>query len=286
MVDCRTAAELAPWVLNGSLDGRDRDRVREHLRSCESCRRELWGAAEVLDLAEGHPPPALVAAWACGEEVPDAAELAHHFEGCPDCREEVALVRENVALAGFVRPAAARRAPLERSLRRWRWTAVAAMAAAVVVAVVAVLGRPTGPVGAGPRQALAVGELERRLGEAVARIAALEAPRVNVPVVELLPVSLALRSGGGAPVIAADAVIATLILVPFEPLEGSYSVRILDRKGREFAVLEGVEPGPEGDLTVTLTPSSLPSGELTLELIRARGSKPVERYRLRVLPIR
>jgi len=271
-LDCRTVAELAPWVLNGSIAGRERDLVREHLQGCAPCRRELREAADLLELAEGHPPAALVAAWACGEEVPDAVELEHHLEGCPACREEVELIRENAALATFARPVAAP-VPLGRSLRRWRWTAAAAAAAALALAVVAVMGRPTVPVE----------QLERRLAQAVARIAALEAPRANVPVVELLPASLALRSGDGVASIPRNAPTATLILVSAGPLEGSYRLRLLDRDARELSVLEGVEPGPEGDLTVTLTPSSLPSGELVLERVPAAGAEPVERYRLLVV---
>lgn len=96
-MSCHEAAELMPWLLNGSLDpDEDRD-VREHLRTCASCRRELgetrWAAAAfgahlpasvLVDLAWGRPPASLD---------PDLAQ--RHLQGCPSCADELAAVRES-----------------------------------------------------------------------------------------------------------------------------------------------------------------------------------------------
>jgi putative zinc finger protein/fervidolysin-like protein len=37
----RDAAELLPWLVNGTLDGGERERVESHLAQCVACRREL-----------------------------------------------------------------------------------------------------------------------------------------------------------------------------------------------------------------------------------------------------
>jgi anti-sigma factor RsiW len=40
----REAVELLPWLVNGTLDGRERERVENHLAQCVVCRRELEAA--------------------------------------------------------------------------------------------------------------------------------------------------------------------------------------------------------------------------------------------------
>ena len=36
----KTIRELLPWLVNGSLEGRERERVLDHLRACADCRAE------------------------------------------------------------------------------------------------------------------------------------------------------------------------------------------------------------------------------------------------------
>lgn len=40
-IEHERAFDLLPWLVNGSLTGREREAVEEHLRTCLSCRREL-----------------------------------------------------------------------------------------------------------------------------------------------------------------------------------------------------------------------------------------------------
>lgn len=43
-------ALLLPWYINGALDGSERQRVEQHMRSCILCRRELAFESAALDL--------------------------------------------------------------------------------------------------------------------------------------------------------------------------------------------------------------------------------------------
>ncbi|HTS54149.1 MAG TPA: zf-HC2 domain-containing protein [Burkholderiales bacterium] len=40
----REAAELLPWLVNGTLDGSERERVERHVAQCVACRRDLEAA--------------------------------------------------------------------------------------------------------------------------------------------------------------------------------------------------------------------------------------------------
>ncbi|HEX5760275.1 MAG TPA: zf-HC2 domain-containing protein, partial [Thermoanaerobaculia bacterium] len=133
---CDHAAELLPWLLNGTLDPEERQAVLEHVRECAACREALAEAQGALAAAGAHLPAAALVATAFGEPLPegtDAALVEEHLAACPQCAAELELTRTSRALADEevllfpARPAAA-------PVRRWRAAALAAGLAAVLFA--------------------------------------------------------------------------------------------------------------------------------------------------------
>ena len=49
------AFELLPWLVNGSLETREREAVEEHLRTCLPCRRELKEQRRLQDVLRTQP---------------------------------------------------------------------------------------------------------------------------------------------------------------------------------------------------------------------------------------
>ena len=61
----RDAAELLPWLVNGTLDGGERERVESHLAQCVACRRELEAVRALqAALASDERDPAVASALA------------------------------------------------------------------------------------------------------------------------------------------------------------------------------------------------------------------------------
>jgi len=152
-MNCRTAVELLPWLLNGTLKGEERRGVLEHLEECAECRQELVEIRDAGVLYQAHPGADELWAHAAGEiSDPARAELlATHLTLCRSCAEEVALIRESRTTlggepAGRATPAAAPpsgQAPGDRpggkllagpwSVRRWQNLALAASLAAALL---------------------------------------------------------------------------------------------------------------------------------------------------------
>jgi anti-sigma factor RsiW len=140
-MNCKTAIELLPWYLNGTLDESERREVREHLAGCPGCRQALEDTRLAWTVYDQHvPSEALVAlAWGEAPEGYDPGVLERHLRSCPECAAELELVRtsrrleEDDRIALF--PGAASRAvtPARRP-GAWRTAALAAGLAGMVAA--------------------------------------------------------------------------------------------------------------------------------------------------------
>lgn len=121
MMNCDLAAELLPWLLNGTLEAGERRELIEHLRDCSACRAALADAQVAWDIFDWHPPPAALVAHAAasgavgahpaigagagsvppasGDAAPGARAIEDHLAGCPKCAAELELVRTSRLLA-------------------------------------------------------------------------------------------------------------------------------------------------------------------------------------------
>ncbi len=137
-MNCDDAIEFLPWLLNGTLEARERDEVRRHLATCESCRAALNDTREAWTIFDRHLPSGALVALAYGEVPagvdPEIAE--RHLAGCPECAAELELARtsrhleEDDRIALF--PA---KIPLKETREGWRGWRVAAIAAGLLAVV-------------------------------------------------------------------------------------------------------------------------------------------------------
>lgn len=291
-MDCATATELLPWLLNGSLDDGERCSLVAHLEGCGGCRAELAETAAAWELMSAHPPAALLAAWAEGEDAADAQLIARHVVACPTCEEEVALVREAATLEALTplrdRPVGGGGA------MQWRRIAIAAVLVAGV-SLTALLGSW---LTAGARGRLAANEDERdRIAAAQARIETLSAeleaitdrargfaaPLANLPVIELVPDSFTLRGGSGPASVAVGTEAVALILAAGAETElDGYRLRVMDHGGAEIWRADDLVLQTTDDFTVLLPLGALQPGELRLVIDGRRGADwtELETYRL------
>jgi anti-sigma factor RsiW len=141
-MNCDLAIEYLPWLLNGTLEAGERDEVRRHLETCESCRAALNDTREAWTIFGQHLPSDALVALAYGEAPAgvDTEIAERHLASCPECAAELELARtsrhleEDARLAVFPtvpsnRPGAPERADRSRS---WRIAAIAAGLLAIV----------------------------------------------------------------------------------------------------------------------------------------------------------
>jgi hypothetical protein len=138
-MNCDDAIEFLPWLLNGTLEAGERDEVRRHLATCESCRAALNDTRKAWTIFGQHLPSDALVALAYGE-VPagvDPDVAARHLAGCPECAAELELARtsrhleEDDKIAVF--PGV--RARQEKSVGRDRSWRAAALAAGIATLV-------------------------------------------------------------------------------------------------------------------------------------------------------
>jgi hypothetical protein len=123
-MNCDLAAELLPWLLNGTLEAGERRELIEHLRGCDACRAALADTRVAWDLFDWHPPAAALVAYAgaaeaggsgatvgaaeagergapaaSGDATADSGAIEEHLAGCPKCAAELELVRTSRLLA-------------------------------------------------------------------------------------------------------------------------------------------------------------------------------------------
>jgi len=94
-MNCDLAMEFLPWLLNGTLEAGERDEVRRHLATCESCRAALNDTREAWTIFGQHLPSDALVALAYGEAPAgvDSAIAERHLAACPECAAELELAR-------------------------------------------------------------------------------------------------------------------------------------------------------------------------------------------------
>ncbi len=138
-MNCERATELLPWYLNNTLDATESREVREHLASCEGCRKALDDTRRAWTIFDQHIPSEALVALAWGEEPegylpgsPGFREtLEAHLQSCPECAAELELVRmsrrleEDDRIAVFSKPAQAPEKQLRQARPQGNWRAAA-----------------------------------------------------------------------------------------------------------------------------------------------------------------
>lgn len=105
-MNCDLAAELLPWLLNGTLEAGERRELIAHLRGCDACRAALADTQLAWGIFDWHPSAAALVAYAGAVEAAPAATrdagaaaIDEHLAGCPKCAAELELVRTSRLLA-------------------------------------------------------------------------------------------------------------------------------------------------------------------------------------------
>jgi predicted anti-sigma-YlaC factor YlaD len=289
-VDCRQAAELTPWLHNGSLEGAERSDLERHLEGCDACRAELREAEAARLLFGGHPPVEMLVEYAADGAGAARSLVEAHLAGCDSCTEELAMVLDSRrAMAGAMATAAVDMPATPDNvvpLRQPRAAQPIWRAAAVAAAVIGLIGVGGGlwswsvlnleRNGFAERQRAA----ESRIAELEAELHDLEGARLNVAIHDLWPDGSVVRSAASGPMRlpAEDGPAATLVLnSQLEPGRQVARLEIRDAEGRPLYSLDGVRAGAGGSITLSLALSRLPRGELQIVLFGPEGA-PLESY--------
>jgi hypothetical protein len=72
-MNCDHAAELLPWLLNGTLEAGERREVLDHLRGCPACRAALADTRIAWEIFDWHPEPAALISYAAATATATAA---------------------------------------------------------------------------------------------------------------------------------------------------------------------------------------------------------------------
>jgi Putative zinc-finger len=152
-MSCDETRELLPWLLNGTLEEPERERVLAHLNDCAGCRAELAETRAVSRIFAAHPASAELVAYAFDEPGElDRETIARHLALCERCAGELELLAESrrsrdeegaddgseerapadAGVLPFRRPAAAPASGARE--RTWRWAALAAGLTALAAA--------------------------------------------------------------------------------------------------------------------------------------------------------
>ena len=135
-MDCERTAELLPWLMNETLESSEQRLVREHLARCQRCQRELAQTSFAWSVYRQHVPAQALVRLAYDR--PDiAAErnlFERHVEACPDCAEQLELVRESRRLeaqeekeeVAQIVPLATKRVAWWQRAHVWQYGALAA----------------------------------------------------------------------------------------------------------------------------------------------------------------
>jgi anti-sigma factor RsiW len=289
---CPEAVERLPELLNGSLPSEPRAEVEAHLADCAPCREEWEETRQGALVFSAHLPTDALVALAWERPLPglDPDLARRHLDACADCREDWALARESRSRERAEERLAPRRVP---------WALPASLAAGLA-AVALVVGFALGSrrathlaqADAARRQAV---ETAARLGaetdrlrqvesELRARLARLAAPRLNLPVLELLPGSTLTRGASSREPeldLGAEDTFAALVLsVPTD--RRGLTAELRDARGRLLWKAAGLEPSSLGGYALAVPADLLPEGRLTLSLFADHGGPALARLPFRV----
>ena len=143
-MDCERVAELLPWLMNGTLESSEQRLVREHLMRCQGCQRELAQSSFAWSVYQQHVPTQALVNIAYDRPIIAAERnlFERHVEACPDCAEQLEMVRESRRLeaqeekeeAAQVVPLASKRVAWWQRAHAWQYGALAA-SLLIVIAV-------------------------------------------------------------------------------------------------------------------------------------------------------
>jgi hypothetical protein len=286
---CQEAIELLPWLLNGTLEAEEAQRVRAHLEGCRSCRNELgetrWAAAVFGTHVSSEALVAL--AWDRPAEGVDLDLGRRHVKSCAACAEELALVRESRRLESVaeMRPVAR---PVPFALR------YGSLAAALLVgfgagALSLRLMADRSAEERAQRLTGRIGELEgevQRLRDSESglqgEVRRLESPEPNLPIVEVLPDSAIARSARTPEtrVVVPKGTRLVALVLGSERVSSPARAELRNAAGEVVWTGNDLRPSRLGGYTLGLPVTLLPDGQYTLVLRPARGAP--ETYSIRV----
>lgn len=275
--NCPPEESLAALAVEGSgLSPEERLALGDHVVSCRRC------AALYRDLLDLHREAQRAAPQALGDRpaVSSASPLPARAKRAWILAAAAALAAVSLAAWSFWLLGENRR--LSESLAARVETPPASSPAAPArepQEVQAALGRLAELSRAAEAQSGQIARLE-------SEIAALSAPRFNVPVVDLDPAGAVARGDAAAEArkveVPAGAGLVTLILNPSQPpAPGSYTLEILGAGGRRVWSGGGLSPTAYDNFSLAVPRPLLPDGRYRLRLTTGRG-KLVETYEVQI----
>jgi len=275
-VRCPEVVGRLPELLNGTLAGPEREEIRSHLYGCPVCGLEWHETRLGAAVFASHPTSDVIVAlaWDRLGSGDDAEVARQHVASCSECAEDVALARDSRE-GEELAPAAPVRSPARRV---WRPVPAALAAGLTVLAfgggVFWEQGRTrAGRLGPGPVASIASRAMATSDGEETetslrARLARVDAPQPNLPILELLPGAMQNRdtARGGAELVLGrdDRFVALVLSVPAAgPLS---SAELRDDNGVRLWQGSGLRPNPLGGYTLGVPTSLLPDGRVTVAL--------------------
>ena len=286
-MSCDEVTDRLPWLLNGSLEGDEREAVRAHLAACDRCGRELEETRQAMAVFGAHLPSAALVDLAWDRPVVGVpAPLAQrHLESCPQCADELALVRESRRLEGAVE---APRGGGRRSFTRFaEWGG--SLAAGLLIGLWwggALHQRTPPPPAASPPAPRAghdeeLARLRASVGDLEAQLEGARAPQPDLPIFELMPADQVVRSGEGIRelVVPSSARLVALLLIA-ETGSRPASLEIRTAGGKQVWSGSGLRPGPLGAYSIGVPAALLPEGRY--ELVLKPAGERASRYLMRV----
>ena len=277
-----TVVEQVPWLLNGTLEPRDRDLVLAHLATCPSCRRHLEESRVIGDAAAMHLPIELIVDAAEGRTMSaeDRALVEAHVESCDQCLSEWTALQASILATDSMPSATTPPRVLTDAVPEspvWRPLAIAATFAALA------LGLAWWSSVATPRETVSPVAGEAEIEATVAVITA-----------ELLPEASTRATDAAPPATASltsDTRFVALMLLPTLVPTATFELVIEadgDLGSGDAAVVwrfAEVDPDPTGAVTVLLPKDALRPGDYTLRLTDRNedGTGPQERFRVRIV---
>lgn len=96
-MECRAITELLPWLLNGTLEPGDHQRVSAHLHFCAECRQELREMYLAWNTFGAHVPASVLVDYAFKRPIASFDEqlIERHLTDCEECRVEFEMTQES-----------------------------------------------------------------------------------------------------------------------------------------------------------------------------------------------
>ena len=273
-MSCDEVTERLPWLLNGSLEGDEREAVRAHLAACSRCARELEETRTAATVFAAHLPSSTLVdlTWERPDEGIPPELVQRHLESCPQCAEDLALARESRRLEAGQSPPRTSHRPRPR-FAEW----AASLAASLLLGLWwggALAERTTprpapspGPRTPGPEQEEELRRLRSSVGALEAQLQDARSPQPNLPIFELLPSDHVVRSGSGVrEVVVPSSARLVALLLTSEAIAAEADMEIRAAGGEKIWGGTGLRAGPLGAYGIGVSRGLLPAGEYELVL--------------------